>query len=158
VTIKSKFIQMKKIKIVLGVSWAIISLIVILVLFPGLNSFSSAAAKLPFMKINPRYSGGDPAFEKISVNCTLIVRKPVFSGLLRERKSGFVQLDWRGQLPGILYDTIDYDSDKSSDFVIKIDPINAQSSLFSLNPSVVKIDISSRTSYGWAVRVKLLRK
>src|ERR1035437_8448676 len=85
---------MKKVKIIAGISWAIFCLILILILFPGLTSFSGSVSKLPFMKLNPRYTGGEIANQVIQERCTLDIRKPVFNGFLKERTSGFVQLDW----------------------------------------------------------------
>jgi hypothetical protein len=146
---------MKRVKIVAGIIWAFIGLVIIIILFPGLNSFSASASKLPFMKINPNYSGGEVANRYISEGCTLVVRKPVFDGLIRERKSGFVQIDWRGNLPGIINDTIDYNTDSRPDFVIRIDSANMVTSISPLDKRVGEIMFSGRTSYGWAVRVRL---
>ena len=146
---------MKKVKITAGIIWAILCLILIIILFPGLNNFSTAASKLPFMKINPRYSGGEVAGQVITPGCTLLIRKPVFNGLLGERKNGFVQLDWRGNIPDEVKDTIDYDLDKVPDFGITIDRLNQKTSLYPMKDNVRDVNISSPTSYGWCVRVGL---
>ncbi len=52
---------MKNVKIIAGITWAFLGLILIIILFPGLNSYSVSVSKLPFMKINPRYTGGEIA-------------------------------------------------------------------------------------------------
>ena len=144
---------MKKIKIIAGISWAFIGLIVIIILFPGLNSLSGSVARLPFMKINPNYTGGEIAQRMITEKCTLDIRKPVFDGLLGERKKGFVQVDWRGNLPGIIEDTIDFNFDSIPDFAISIDLNGSKTSLNPMNSKVNDISISTPVSYGWAVRV-----
>jgi hypothetical protein len=144
---------MRKIKIIAGVTWALAGLILILILFPGLNSFSSSAARLPFMKINPNYSGGEVAKQLFSSCCTLDIRRPVFDGLLKERKNGFVQIDWRGNLPGRLIDTIDYDLNGIPDFFVQVDRNSSKTQLVPFNPLVMNVEISTQTSYGWAVRV-----
>jgi len=146
---------MRKMKIIAGIIWAFVCLILILILFPGLTMFSRSAAKLPFMKINPRYTGGDIACERISVNCTLVTRKPVFNGLLMERKDGFVQIDWRGNIPEKIDDTIDFDLDSIPDFGIMIDTKTSNTQLDPMNINVNGLEVSTPTSYGWAVRVKL---
>jgi len=148
---------MKKIKITVGIIWAILCLILILVLFPGLNSFSIATSKLPFMKINPRYMGGETARQIISPGCTLIIRKPVFNGLFKERKNGFVQLDWRGRIQAEIVDTIDYNFDKVPDFIIRINPVEKVSRLHPVNNKVGRLIISTPTSYGWSARVGLTK-
>jgi hypothetical protein len=144
---------MKKVKIIAGVTWALTGLIVIILLFPFLNSFSSSAARLPFMKINPNYSGGEVAREVISEGCTIAIRKPVFDWLIGERKNGFVQVDWRGNVAEKINDSIDYDLDGVPDFVVQIDRNSSNTQLVSFNPLVKKIETSTQTSYGWAVRV-----
>jgi hypothetical protein len=148
---------MKNVRIIAGICWAIAGLILIIILFPGLNSFSSSVSKLPFMKLNPRYTGGEVATRLISEKCTLDIRKPVFNGFLKERNSGFVQLDWRGNLPGTINDSIDYDQDGVKDFNISVDMNNSTTILKPFSNVVGDLIISTATSYGWAVRVALVK-
>lgn len=149
---------MKKAKIIAGICWAFAGLILIIILFPGLNSFSVSVSKLPFMKLNPRYTGGEVTNQIIAENCTLDIRKPVFNGFLKERNSGFVQLDWHGKVPEMINDSIDYDHDGYKDFCIFIDRKNSKTVLNSLNRKVKGVAISTPTSYGWAVRVGLSKE
>ena len=146
---------MKKIQITAGIIWAFAGLSLILILFPGLTGFSKSLAQLPFMKINPNYSGGEVAFREIQPSCTLVVRKPVFDGLLKERKHGFVQVDWRGNMPEKINDTIDYDQDSNPDFIITIDSGSSDTEIKPLSKKVQDINVSTTTSYGWAVRVNI---
>jgi hypothetical protein len=146
---------MKKIKIIAGISWAFLGLFLIIILFPGLNSYSVSVSKLPFMKLNPRYSGGEIIKQIVADKCTLDIRKPVFNGFLKERKTGFVQLDWRGNLPQLINDSIDYDQDGIKDFCIFVDRNNKKTVLKPFDSKVKSVNISSPTSYGWAVRVGL---
>lgn len=146
---------MKKLKITAGIIWAFAGLILILILFPGLTGFSKSLSQMSFMKINPNYSGGEVAFRNIQPSCTLVVRKPVFDGLLKERKLGFVQVDWRGQIPEKINDTIDYDRDNNPDFIITVNSISSDTEIQSLNKQVKDINVSTPTSYGWAVRVNI---
>jgi len=148
---------MKKVKIIAGISWALFCLILIIILFPGLNSFSLSVSKLPFMKLNPRYTGGEIADQVISKSCTLDIRKPVFNGFLKERNLGFVQLDWHGTIPDIIKDSIDYNHDGIKDFCVLIDRKNSKTVLDPINRKIKGVLISTPTSYGWAVRVGLIK-
>jgi hypothetical protein len=148
---------MKKVKIIAGITWAFLCLVLILVLFPGLNSFSGSVSKLPFMRLNPRYSGGEVAKQIVAESCTLDIRKPVFSGFFGERNKGFVQLDWRGTLPETIKDSIDYDNDGIKDFCIIINIKDSKSVINPFNSKVKDVIISTPTSYGWAVRVGLIK-
>jgi hypothetical protein len=147
---------MKKVKIIAGISWAFLCLILIIILFPGLNSFSVSVSKLPFMKLNPRYTGGEIANQVISKSCTLDIRRPVFNGFLKERNSGFVQLDWHGTIPDMIKDSIDFDHDGNKDFCISINRKDSKTVLNPFNKKVKEVLISTPTSYGWAARVKLV--
>jgi hypothetical protein len=148
---------MKKAKIIAGISWALLGLILIIILFPGLNSFSISVSKLPFMKLNSRYTGGEIANQIVAERCTLNIRKPVFNGFLRETKSGFIQLDWHGAVSEMIKDSIDYDNDGKKDFCILVDRKKSKTDLKSFNSKVKDVIISTPTSYGWAVRVGLLK-
>jgi hypothetical protein len=148
---------MKKVKIIAGISWAFFCLILIIILFPGLNSFSFSVSKLPFMKLNPRYTGGEIADQVISKSCTLDIRKPVFNGFLKERNLGFVQLDWHGTIPDIIKDSIDYNHDGIKDFCVLIDRKNSKTVLDPINRKIKGVLISTPTSYGWAVRIGLIK-
>ena len=136
---------MKKAKIIAGISWAFLGLILIIILFPGLNSFSVSVSKLPFMKLNPRYTGGEIANQIVAESCTLNIRKPVFNGFLRETKSGFVQLDWHGTVPEMIKDSIDYDHDGKKDFCILVDRKKSKTDLKSFNSKVKDVIISTPT-------------
>jgi len=146
---------MKKIKKIAGITWAFTGLILIIIFFPLYNTFSSSVAKLPFMKINPNYTGGEIAQKTVMESCTLDIRKPVFDGLFGEKKNGFVQIDWRGNLKEEIADTIDYDFDNIMDFIIHIDVKNSKTDLRPLNNKVKGVNVSTSTSYGWAVRVNI---
>jgi hypothetical protein len=148
---------MKKVKIIAGICWAFLCLILVIILFPGLNSFSVSVSKLPFMKLNPRYTGGEVANQMITESCTLDIRKPVFNGFLRERNSGFVQMDWHGTLPEMIKDSIDYDHDGNKDFCVLINRKDSKTVLDPFNRKVKGVLISTPTSYGWAVRVELIK-
>ena len=148
---------MKKVKIIAGISWALFCLILIIILFPGLNSFSLSVSKLPFMKLNPRYTGGEIADQVLSKSCTLNIRKPVFNGFLKERNLGFVQLDWHGTIPDIIKDSIDYNHDGIKDFCVLIDRKNSKTVLDPINRKIKGVLISTPTSYGWAVRIGLIK-
>jgi hypothetical protein len=148
---------MKKVKIIAGITWAFLCLILIIVLFPGLISFSGSVSKLPFMKLNARYSGGEIAKQMVTASCTLDIRKPVFNGFFKDRSAGFVQLDWRGTLPETLKDSIDYDNDGIIDFCIIVNTKNPKSAIEPFSSKVKDVIISTPTSYGWAVRVGLIK-
>jgi hypothetical protein len=148
---------MKKIKIITGITWSLAGLILIVILFPALNGWSASLSKLPFMKINPNYTGGEVVSSFLKKNCTINIHRPVFDGLIRERHKGFVQVDWHGEVPDTICDSIDYNNDKIKDFIINVYTQKSQTDLKALNTSVKDLAISTPTSYGWSVRINLVR-
>lgn len=146
---------MMKVKIFAGIVWAIACLILLLLLFPGVNSLSGTLAKRKFMKINPNYTGGEIAWHYDRKDYSVDVRHPVFDGLIKEKKKGFVQVDWRGNIPDIINDTIDYDLDGKADVCIMIERNKSKTEITPLNSRTGKLLMSTPTSYGWAVRIAL---
>lgn len=148
---------MKTIKIIAGLAWAFLCIILIIVLFPALNPLANNVSGYPFMKINPRYSGGEIVREINKEDYTISIHRTVFDGLISNRKNGFVQIDWRGKLPQHINDSIDFNNDNQKDFVVGIDTTNAKSNITALNPNVREIEISTKTSFGWSIRVGLVK-
>ncbi|MCU0377443.1 MAG: hypothetical protein MUC78_04220 [Bacteroidales bacterium] len=146
---------MKRIGKIAGITWAFAGLILIIILFPGLNGFSRALAKMPFMKINPNYTGGEIAFSDSLPGYKFEIRKPVFDGLWKERTHGFVQLDWRGDFPEKISDTIDFDRDGCNDFRVTIDTKTPETDIEPLHNKVGSLNVSTSTSYGWTLRVNI---
>jgi hypothetical protein len=151
---------MKRLLTILGFIWAVLCLVIVLVMFPGLDSCSRHLAKLPFMKINPAFSGGDTATTICYDNYTLYIHEPVFAALIGESSKGFVQLDWtwKDSIPVVVSDSIDYDSDLVPDLIIGIDPSSEKLKIEPLNDVVGEIEASSRTRDGWIVRVGLEKR
>jgi hypothetical protein len=146
---------MKKIKLIAGIFWAFICLVMVLILFPGLNGFSGSLAKLPFMKINPNYTGGEVARQLDHGLYTICIRKPVFDGLTGERKKGFVQVDWKGTLPDEINDSIDIDNDNMADFLVHINRSGDKTEVNPINPKIGGVIVSTPVSYGWSLRVAM---
>lgn len=146
---------MKRFKIIAGITWAFAGLILIIILFPGLSGLSRSMAQMPFMKINPNYTGGEIAFRDSVSGYVTEVRDPVFAGLWKERKHGFVQLDWRGGIPEKISDTIDFDRNGKNDFHITINTITSETDIQAMDEKVESLNVSTATSYGWAVRVNI---
>jgi hypothetical protein len=151
---------MKKLIAILGFAWAVVCLLIILIMFPGLNNFSQQLAKLPFMKINPKFSGGNVVKTIEYSNYTVNIHEPVFAALIGKSSKGFVQLDWNwtDSIPVQVMDTIDYNMDNLKDFIIGIDPSTENLRIISLQNAVGEIETSTRTDNGWLVRVGLINE
>ena len=151
---------MKKFLTILGFTWAVICLLIVMMMFPGLDSCSKQLAKMPFMKINPSLSGGAVATTIEHDSYTVNIHEPVFAALIGESSRGFVQLDWnwKDSIPVPVTDTVDFNMDNEIDFIIGIDPSNENLQIVSLQHTVGEIEASARTENGWIVRIGLVNE
>jgi len=85
---------MQKIKTILGYSLAASALIIVLATYMGNGVFSRIIAGTG-IKVNPRYTGGEVAGTIKRPGYRIMVHRPVFSALVGQSNTGFVQADWK---------------------------------------------------------------
>ena len=138
--------------------WAFVCMLLIPVTFIGNNYFAQKFARLPFMKVNPVFTGGDVARSYVQDSLTISIYKPVFESLIGTSSKGFVQVKFTGskQLPSLIHSAIDYDGDGKADFDLNINTLTNDTKFESLSQYVSKIDVSSKVKDYWIVRVKIL--
>ena len=148
---------MKKLLSIIGYSWAVLCLILIPATFVGNNAFANMLAKLSFMKVNARYSGGDADHVIAKSDYKIEINKPVFTALFGESSKGFVQVKWvvGKELPPAIIDTIDFDSNGIPDFSVNIDTKTGKTEFKSFDKNVLGLHISSKVKESWLVRVDL---
>jgi hypothetical protein len=124
---------LKTIKSILGNAWAILCLVIVLATFVGLNFWARVLANGTGIQVAPRYSGGEVKLSTDHVTYRTLVHRPVFDGLLSERRSGFVQIDWvpkeKQVLPALIEEDFDVDHDGSIDFSVRLDAAAARADL-----------------------------
>ena len=84
---------MKKIISAFGYIWASLGTLIILLAFIGMNSWQQLSLNLPFMRIDPQYSGGAVIDTVTNNNLKISIHEPVFPGIFRQSGKGFVQID-----------------------------------------------------------------
>jgi hypothetical protein len=148
---------MKKLMIFPAYLWAAICILLIPVTFIGNNGLAKHLARLPFMKINPVYSGGDLNYTTDHDGLVIMVNNPVFEALIGESRRGFVQVAFSCQpeLPATIEEAIDYDKDGLDDFNVNIDTGSGETTLQPLNKDVLSLNTSSRVKDSWVIRVNL---
>jgi hypothetical protein len=149
--------KMKKIQSIAGYTWAVLSFMIILFLFPALQPLSKQVSKFPFMKINPVYSGGEKNFELAGKDYTLTINKPVFEALIGTSDKGFIQMSWVGNFTLPHSDTIDYDRNQKSDFIVLFKSLSEAPQIIPLSDKVLKLENYAKTKPGWIVRVGLTK-
>jgi hypothetical protein len=143
----------------IGYIWAGCGVIAVIAIFVCGN-LPHAVAGLPFVKLHPRYSGGE-IVETIADNGTKwTIHRAVFDGLVSERQSGFIQIDVEtGGKPVALERAIDWNHDGKPDFTLKIpDDLKGAPTIESAAPEIAGVWQWAKTKTGWIVRVGIARK
>jgi hypothetical protein len=150
---------MKKIRIIPAYIWAAACFILIPITFIKNDALAEKLARLPFMKIHPRYSGGDERIAYINKGLHITVFEPVYSGIKGKGSDGFVQVKFAGtnKMPRTINEAIDYDLNGDPDFEVSINTSDGVTTLEKLNNRVQSIQVSSKVKDYWLVRVNVVR-
>jgi len=139
----------------------LVYVLAIAALFPSIGLLSHELAQMPFMRIHPRYSGGQVVETIRTDGVEWRVHRPVFDGLMRERGHGFIQIDALCETPppsgaGIAPDC---DGDGRPDFRLVLPAAASEApKLVPLSPLVTGLESWADTGEGWIARVGLDRK
>ncbi len=137
---------MKKILSVFAYIWASLGTLIILVAFIGMDSWQQLSINLPFMRVDPQYSGGAVVDSVVRNNLKISIHENVFPGVFRQRRKGFVQIDVN-QCPA---DTIRIDSVLINNKITTISatPEKAEADGFEIEDFVKLAD-------RWIIRLKI---
>jgi hypothetical protein len=150
---------MKKLRIIPAYIWAAICFILIPITFIKNDALAEKLARLPFMKIHPKYSGGDERIAYINNGLNISVFEPVYSGIKGKGSDGFVQVKFAGtnNMPAKIDEAIDYDLNGDPDFKVSINTSDGVTTLEKLNNHVKSIQVSSKVKDFWLIRVNVMR-
>lgn len=157
--------MIQKIKTFLGVAMAAICSLIVLMVFMGSEPLSEAFSKLPFMKVDPLYTGGkvETSYPLETSDGTLQVslHEGVFSALIGTPKSGFRQVDFMPEegkaLPRIISAPLDLDGDQKAEVSVRIDTQTGESRLLGADIACYAIQSSARVKEKWILRVAMKR-
>ena len=150
---------MKKLRAIPAYIWAAACFILIPITFIKNDALAEKLARLPFMKIHPKYSGGDERIAYIKNGLHVSVFEPVYSGIKGKGSDGFVQVKFAGTnaMPATINEAIDYDLNGDPDFKVSINTANGATILEKLNNHVQSIQVSSKVKDYWLIRVNVVR-
>jgi hypothetical protein len=148
---------MKKILAIPAYIWAVACFLLVPVTFIKNEAFAEQLAKLPFMKIHPKYKGGELNRSYEHNGLSVKINMPVFAALFGEGNKGFVQVAFSApaQLPEQIEETIDYNFDNSPDFRVTINTLSGETILIPLDQTVKSLYASSKVKDDWVIRVNL---
>jgi len=151
---------MKNLLKIAGYAWAGACLVVVLVMFAGSEYLSGKLASATGITVSPRYSGGEVIRSIDHGTYKTILHRPVFDGLIGERRDGFIQVEWQPvtALPLLIEDAVDFTGDGKEDFSFRLDAAAGSGTLTPRNPSVVALEWVVKVNQGWVARVQLRKK
>jgi hypothetical protein len=151
---------MNRVKVILCYGLALLMLPAVLMLFINWESWRMNLGFATGLTVSPRFTGGAVEHYIDRGDYQIQIHRPVFDGLITQRRDGFVQVDWTpiGRVPKHFEEPIDFDQDGQVDFVIRWDTNNGVAELSSSNPEiVVGIREVLKLTDAWSVRIKLKR-
>jgi hypothetical protein len=150
---------MRKILFIPAYLWAFACLILIPVTFIKNDILAQQLARLSFMKIHPRYSGGKEKSSNLVNGLNITVYEPVYDGLMGGGANGFVQVKFSGlkNLPPLIHETVDYNFDDTPDFEVSINTSDGNTKLKGLSSHVKSLEVSSKVKEDWLIRVNITR-
>ena len=148
---------MKNLLKIAGYAWAGACLVVVLVMFAGSEYLSGKLASATGITVSPRYSGGEVIRSIDHGTYKTILHRPVFDGLIGERRDGFIQIEWQPvtALPLLIEDAVDFTGDGKEDFSFRLDTAAGSGAITPRNPSVVALEWVVKVNQGWVARIQL---
>jgi hypothetical protein len=108
-----------------GITWAALCLVIVLATFVGLGFWAKTLATETGIHVSPRFTGGEIRTAIDHGAYRTLLHRPVFDGLVGERRDGFVQIDWvpreKNALPPALEEAFDIDGDGSADCSVRLE-------------------------------------
>ncbi len=146
-----------RMKSIIGYAAAVLSFVVALTTFFGMDMFSHRLVDVTGLTIAPGYSGGEVVRTISRDGYEIRQHRMVFDGLLGERSDGFVQIDFAppGALPPVIQTAIELDLDGKTSFELRYDVKNNQAQLTSDDKRVVGVKDCYILKERRAVRIEL---
>jgi hypothetical protein len=148
---------MNKLKSFLGYAAAVLSPLIVLVSFMGLDYLAEPFITATGLEVSANFTGGEVVQTVDHGTYQAAIHRPVFDALIGERKTGFVQIDWAplDALPALVEERVDVDGDGQADMHLQVDVAGEETALTAYAPWVLEMEGTYRLPESLAVRVTL---
>ena len=133
---------MSGIRSYLAYGWALLATPIVLVTFMGMDTLKERFVAITGLHVHPLYTGGEQAQTLDHGPYQTIVHRPVFDGLIGQRRTGFVQIQWQpkdANLPEQIDESIDFNEDGTSEFALCLHTKTNAADLRPLDDSVLSL-------------------
>ena len=148
----------RNLRVTIAYVWAFATPLAVFALFLGWHQWSYLFSQLPFMRVHPRYTGGEIMESFTREGVTYHFHQPVVDGLIGDRKRGFIQVDVVFQQDRKSVDEIfDWDWDGVDDFRLQMDDDGEPSQgvvCQTYTPKLGGVKAAAATEKGWIVRIE----
>ncbi len=145
----------------IGYTWAFLCFVVILATFVGLDFWRDGLVRATGIHVSPRFSGGEVRQTIKHGSYQTRVHRLVFDGLISDRATGFVQIDWvpqkDGTLPPVLEEQFDLDGDGTVDAGVRVETSAVKAHLLRQAPWVMGLDPLIAADSERILRIQLRR-
>ena len=150
---------MLRLKVFVAYTLAVLMVLVAMVTFIGMNFFATKLVSTTGIKISPWFTGGEVEQVIDHGQYRTMIHRPVFDGLLGQKKEGFIQIDWEplAALPDKIDEVIAFKNKSVANFHISLDCQAAAAALTPYNPQVISLEGCYRLKNRLVVRVLLRR-
>ena len=148
---------MRKITSFLAYTMAVLTIIVAFASLAGGEYLGKKLILSMGITVSPWITGGEIVQTIDHGDYQTAIHETVFQGLLKERKKGFVQIDWikKTTLPSIIKEDIDYNDDSLTDFTIQFDTADYKPIIKPVNPNIIALGETYKRKQGFTIRVLL---
>lgn len=148
---------MSKVRTILAYFLAALAVPITIAFFVGMTPLAEALVKATGLKVSPWYDGGEVVRTIKHDGYATRIHRPVFDGLVGEKKEGFVRIDWvpSKELPPKIKEGIDINDDGKVDVVVNLDTSASKATINPKREWVEGLIGTYSLKDGQAVKIKL---
>jgi hypothetical protein len=148
---------MGKLKPILGYTWAVAAVFIVLATFLGNAYFSRELASATGVTVSARITGGEVVQVSDHGPYKVLVHRPVFDGLLGDRSTGFIQINWEGAggLPPVVEERVELGGKRPVRLLVRLDTRAGEAAARDFAGARLPVESVYKLPSGWAVRVLL---
>lgn len=148
---------MQRLKAFLGYTLAVLATPLVLIAFVASGPLPAVLVEATGLTLSPWVDGGAVRQTVDRGAYQVLLHRPVFDGLVGERKQGFMQIDWTplSALPERVAEEVDLDEDGEMDFRLEVDVQASRATLTPYNAKAISVEGVYKLENARAVRVIL---
>lgn len=148
---------MKSVKSAIGYLFAILSVAFAIATYASDGIIGKAIVKHGNLAVSPNMYGGDIIKTMYRGGKRVVIHEPVFQGLFKPEKKGFIQVDFiqDNNDPGLIREDIDFDNNNTIDFQIVYNEETSHAEVKPYHPNISNQFTAIKRKSAYTVRISL---